>query len=300
MNTTPTADRKIIIPVAWTLILLGSSLPDILYYEWTGNVTGWLVWAKLGILAAFLVLCYFWKAIRSLWQLAIVLGMFYLAGMFKLAIWDATWFKNRMAAQLQTFTSGQALWETVDLAAAMLILAVVWALKRQPRNFYLSRGDINAQVEPVRWLGVKKGTSIRKFGLIFLLIACAALLSILIPGAKISVDSLNSLLPILPAVLLIAALNSLGEEISFRISLLSTSIESVGRDQAVWLAAVFFGLAHFIGGQPGGIPGVLITTFLGWGFGKCMTESKTMLFPWFMHFVMNTIIFFFNALGAVL
>ena len=300
MNTIPPADRKLIIPITWAIILLGSSLPDIIYHEWTGSIPGWLVWVKLGILSVFFILCHFQKAIRSLWQLVLVLGVFYMAGILKLAIWDGAWFKNQMATQLQTFISGQVLWEIFDLAAAALILAVVWAIKLQPGKFYLSKGDLHANVEPVRWLGVKEGTSIRKFGLIFLLVACAALLFILVPGAKLSGDSLNKVLPFIPTVLVIAALNSLGEEISFRVSLLSTSVELVGRNQAVWLAAVFFGLAHFIGGQPGGIPGVLVTTFLGWGFGKCMAESKTMLFPWFIHFVMNSIIFFFSALGTLL
>jgi membrane protease YdiL (CAAX protease family) len=300
MKTTRPANRNFILPLAWTMVLLASSLPDVFFYEWIGDIPGWLVWVKLGTLAAFLTLCCFWKEVRSLWQLALVIGVFYLADILKLAIWNATWFKNLMGTRLHIFSSSQVLWEILDLSAALIILAVVWAIKHQPGKFFLTKGDINANVEPVRWLGVKEGTSIREFGLIFLLIVCIALLFILAPGVKISGDSLNKVLPLIPTVLLIAALNSLGEEISFRIPLLSTTVEVIGRNQAVWLAAVFFGLAHYIGGQPSGIPGIMITTFLGWGFGKCMTESKTMLFPWFLHFVMNSIIFFFSALGMVL
>jgi membrane protease YdiL (CAAX protease family) len=300
MTTTFSANRKYTLPVAWVITLHASSLPDIVFYEWIGDIPNWLVWVKLGILAAFLILCYFWKEIHSLWQLALILCVFYFANILKLTIWNAAWFKNLIGVKPQTFASGQLLWEIFDLAAAFIILAVVWAIKPQPGKFFLTKADINANVEPVRWLGVKEGTSVRKFGLIFLLIVCVALLSILVPGAKISAESLNKILPLIPTVILVAALNSLGEELSFRVSLLSTTVEVLGRNQAVWLAAAFFGLAHYIGGQPSGILGVLITTFLGWGFGKCMTESKTMLFPWFLHFVMNSIIFFFNTLGTLL
>jgi membrane protease YdiL (CAAX protease family) len=300
MNTTPSASRKYTFAAAWIMTLLASSLPDVVFYTLAGVVPNWLVWGKLGMLAAFLGLCFLWKEIRLLWQLVVIIGVFYLANILKLAVWNAAWFKNSVGTNLNSFASGQVLWELFDLAAAFIILVVVWAIKRQPGKLFLAKGDINANVEPVRWLGVKQGTSIRRFGLIFLLIVCVALLFILVPGTRISGNSLIRVLPLVPFVLLVAALNSLGEEISFRVPLLSTTVDVLGRDQAVWLAAIFFGLAHYIGGQPDGIPGVLITTFLGWGFGKCMTESKTMLLTWFLHFVMNSIIFFFNALGTVL
>jgi membrane protease YdiL (CAAX protease family) len=300
LNTNSLGNRRSIIPIAWRISLFASHLPDIIFYEWIGRVPGWLAWGKLGILVAFLALCYFWKEIRSLWQIGLVLCVFYCVDILKLAIWNGTWFKDLMGTKLRIFASGQILWEIFDLAAALIILAVVWAIKHRPGKLFLVKGDFNANVEPVRWLFIKEGTSVRKFGMIFLLISSVALIFILAPGTKIPGDSLNNVVPLIPSVLFVAALNSLGEEISFRISHLSTTVEVLGRNQAVWLAAIFFGLAHYIGGQPSGIPGVLATTFLGWGFGKCLTESKTILFPWFLHFVMNSIIFFFNTLGTIL
>ncbi len=38
--------------LAWTLLLLGSLLPDILFYQFAGTVPGWLNWAKIIFFAA--------------------------------------------------------------------------------------------------------------------------------------------------------------------------------------------------------------------------------------------------------
>ena len=61
----------------------------------------------------------------------------------------------------------------------------------------------------------------------------------------------------------------------------------VGPDQAIWLTATYFGFAHYFGGAPSGIPGVLITGLLGALFARCMLGSKGIVVPWFIHFCQN-------------
>lgn len=76
--------------------------------------------------------------------------------------------------------------------------------------------------------------------------------------------------------------------------------EVLGKGQSIWMAAFVFGSAHYIGGQPSLLLGALITIYLGWALGKVMLESRSILLPWSMHFVLNAITFFFNEMGITL
>ncbi len=67
----------------------------------------------------------------------------------------------------------------------------------------------------------------------------------------------------------------------------------------IWFSAAFFGFAHYFGGAPAGVPGALITGFLGALFAKCMLGSKGIMVPWFIQFCQNTVIYAFWAIGAV-
>jgi len=106
-------------------------------------------------------------------------------------------------------------------------------------------------------------------------------------------------LPYFPAALLFAATNAFSEEMQFRASLLSDLQKAIGPDQAIWLTATFFGFAHYFGGAPAGIPGVLIAGLLGALFAKCMLGSKGIVVPWFIHFCQNAVIYAFWAIGYV-
>ena len=41
---------NIFIPIAWSITLLVSMLPDILFRELTGGLPAWLFWTKLGLM----------------------------------------------------------------------------------------------------------------------------------------------------------------------------------------------------------------------------------------------------------
>ncbi len=68
--------------------------------------------------------------------------------------------------------------------------------------------------------------------------------------------------------------------------------------QALFLTAVFFGLAHYYG-VPYGIIGVVMSTFLGWMLGKAMLETRGFFWAWFIHFCMDVKIFSFIALDSI-
>ena len=71
----------------------------------------------------------------------------------------------------------------------------------------------------------------------------------------------------------------------------------LGPQQAIWLAAGFFGLIHYFGDPPG-LQGVLLTAYLGWIAAKSMIETRSIVWAFLIHFVANVIIYFFWALVA--
>jgi membrane protease YdiL (CAAX protease family) len=276
-------------------MLAVSDLPDILVVSLGGTIPPWLVWAKAGFLAAFLVLTLAWKAIRPLWQYAVVFLVLFLALSLTNLVRDTAWFQSRFNYAGVSFFTGYAAIFVLDIVVALLVLAALWLMKRDRRAFFLARGQLDAPIAPVRWLGIKAGESWKTFGWIF---AGAAALAVAIPtllSLAPSGETLLRTLPLLPVVLLLAAVNALTEEAYYRCSLLSTLHETIGRTHTLLLTVVYFGLGHWLYGSPPGLVGFLMVGFLAWLLGKAMLETKGFLWPWFIHFLPDAVIFFSYA-----
>ena len=104
--------------------------------------------------------------------------------------------------------------------------------------------------------------------------------------------------PVLPVVLLAAALNAFNEEMTYKASLLAVLVDAVGSRQALWMVAAYFGLAHFYG-VPYGVIGVVLASFLGWILAKSMLETRGLAWAWLIHFCQDVLIFGFIAAGAI-
>jgi CAAX protease family protein len=105
-------------------------------------------------------------------------------------------------------------------------------------------------------------------------------------------------IPLLPAVLLFAMMNAYGEELSFRAVPLSQLWTVVGSRQAIWMTAVWFGLGHYYGGIPSGLPGAVFNTLMGALFGKAMLETKGIAMPVFIHLWRDVLIYLTFAMAA--
>jgi membrane protease YdiL (CAAX protease family) len=158
---------------------------------------------------------------------------------------------------------------------------------------------MNALMEPVKWLGQKSPSPLWKFGLVFTLVVIVGQVFMLILPLSPTADTLRDLMRLIPVVLLLAAVNGVTEEIILRAAPISPVYEVVGKSNAIWLAAVLFGLSHYIGGAPPGIPGALITAVLGWFFGRCMVDSKGFFWPWLFHAAQDILPFASMALAAI-
>lgn len=298
MNTTTVA-RRILVVSAWAAMLVVSDLPDILVVKLGGTAPVWMSWAKTGFLAAFVALTLAWRTIRPLRQYATILLVLFLALGLTGLVRDTAWFQGRFNHAGVSFFAGYTALYVLDVTVALTVLAALRAMRGDRRAFFLVRGRLDAPIAPVRWLGIRAGESWRVFGWIF---AGIAGLGVAVPtflGLAPAGGTLLKALPLVPLTVLFAAVNAFTEEAYFRCSLLSTLHEHLGGTQTLLLAAVFFGLGHWLYGSPPGLVGFLMTGFLAWVVGKAMLETEGFFWPWFIHFVPDVVIFFSYALGSV-
>ena len=78
-------------------------------------------------------------------------------------------------------------------------------------------------------------------------------------------------------------MNAFGEELVYLAAPLSQLWQVVGKRQAVWLMALWFGLGHYYGGVSFRPAGVVYLTLIAVLFGKAMVETKGIAMPVFVH-----------------
>ncbi len=291
--------RSFVRLAAWAAMLAVSDLPDILITRLGAEPPSWLPWGKAAFLAAFLGLALLVRGMRPLRQYALALLTLFLAlGLTGLARWSQ-WFQARFNAPGTPYFKGFAALMVLDILVALAVLAVLWLMKGDRRAFFLARGDLRAPVEPIPWLGIRKGESWRAFAWIFGGIAALAVAVPTFLAARPSGATLLRALPMLPAAAGLAAVNAFTEEAYFRCSLLSTLHEVIGRGHTLALILVFFGLSHWLHGSPSGVVGFAMTGFLAWIMARAMLDTRGLLAPWIIHFLPDVVVFFSYALAYV-
>jgi membrane protease YdiL (CAAX protease family) len=285
------------IAIAWVVTLLVSSLGDIACFELAGVVPLWLLWAKIGLLSALIILSWLWKPIMALRPFFVMLLA--ITSLMRANTWllgSSAWiaWQNQ-----QPFTVAAMTAQSVEIGVAVLLIGMLFLLRKHRQRFFLVRGDMNAKAEPLKWLGQKSPSPLWRFGLVFTLVVIVVQFFMFILPLSPTSDKLRHLMPLIPMILLLAAANGFTEEITFRAAPISTVYEVVGKSNAIWMAAILFGLSHYIGGIPSGVPGALITTFLGWFFGKCMLDSRGFFWPWLFHTLQDILPFALMTLAAI-
>ena len=256
---------------------------------------------RLGISALIVITglaaTYLWPAIRSL-------RPFY--GLFTVLV-GAQWLVYtridalpiyRRWLNAPSFNTYMLAEQSLSLLVTLIVIAFLFIVHKRREAFFLVRGDVAAPVEPVKWLGVKAGQTWRTFGRAFAIYLSLGTLAFLIIAGRPPLDIVVKALPFLPAILLAAVLNAFNEEMTYKASFLSVLESAVGKQQALWLMAAFFGIMHFYG-VPYGVIGVLLATFLGWLLGKSMLETRGVFWAWFLHFLQDVWIFAFLAIGSI-
>ncbi len=284
--------------VAWLVTLGVSTIPDMAFVHYIGSVPPRMIVFKAGLLAGLIVLGLAWKNLRHLGAyftllLVNVLGWWAIDRVRSLpavAAWEegAGWVAGIMAIQLMKLA-----------LAAVTILALLLVMRRRQAAF-LAIGDLGAPAARVPWLGLMHPTPWKTFGPIVAVTAATMIGLFMWAANQPSADVLTRTIPLAGTVLFYSLLNGFSEEISYRASLVAPLNRAVGKNQAMALTAVFFGLAHYAGGVPLAVfPTVVMTGFLGWLMAKSLIETKGLGWAWFIHAVGDIPVFFFLAANSV-
>ena len=300
MTTEPSPlPRKTLIVTAWVFLLLASQLPLILLQEiFHQDVSGDARSAiTAGVVILGLALTYAWETVRPLRSFFILF----------LVLVGVEWAVFTKLDQLPIYQS----WlhhpsfnvymlaeQSLRLLVTLGIIAVLFIMKKSRDAFFMVKGDTSAPVEPVKVLGIHSTERWNTLGRNFALILSLGTLTFLVLAGRPPLDIVLRALPFLPAILLAAALNAFNEEMTYKASFLSVLEEPLGRHQALWLMAAYFGIGHFYG-VPYGVIVVLMAGFLGWVLGKSMLETRGLAWAWLIHFFQDVLIFAFLAIGSI-
>lgn len=284
------------VAVAWAAILLFSELPRILFHALESEVPGGLALFRTAALALVAALAFGRRALRPLAPFAVVLLVFHLALVGSAALGALPAWRGLFESDGRSFTRPWIEVYARDALVVLAVLAALFAMLRDRRAFFFAKGDLDAPIEPVRWLGIRKREPWRKFPWIFGGVAAIVVAAVIVPSIRPSGAELAGAAALLPAAVLLAAVNAFGEEIYFRLALLGTLPAAVGRAQAMAMNVVLFGLAHYLDGSPGGVPGFLMTGFLAFLMGKAVLETRGLLGAWIIHVLPDAVIFFTYAL----
>ena len=299
MQITQTLRRPVTVTTfTWVVVLLASDLPNAVWQALIGDPPAWLFWAKVGLLLGLIFASLAWKSIQP------VRAYFILLLVLMLALFGMSWFRST-PTYLQWEHGAGWLWgmvayQALKLLVSGIMIVALLLMGRRRQEFFLTTGQLAAPVRSARpGATAKRSVTWGRLGLILGLCILPLTLLFFGLGNLPSSQLLLKALPFFPAALLFAIANVFSEEMQFRASLLGDLHAALGEDHAIWMTAVFFGFAHYFGGSPAGLPGVLIAGLLGALFAKCMLGSKGIVVPWFIHFCQNAVIYAFWAIGSV-
>ena len=282
--------------VAWLIALLVSTLPNAVWQSLAGTAPSCLLWVKVGLLVVLIILTFGWERIRPL-RLFFLMLLVLVPAYQWLAAWLPTLLLWKQWFGQAEWIGGTAVIQLIKIGVAFLMMGILFLTGRQRRDYFLTRGELDAPAESIRWLGIKVSTPWSHVAPIIAVCAFVPVLAVLWLSNSHSSALLIKALPYLPAAIIFAAMNGFSEEMSFRAPVLTTLQAQVGRQQAVLLTATYFGLAHYSGGISSGIVWVVFAGFLGWLMGRSMFETRGAFWAWLIHFVEDIPIYFFMAVA---
>ena len=303
MKNSATNSRRGVVIVAWIATLLASSLGIILWRELGGREPYWWPWIHaIGLIVVFslTLIRANLKPLRSFVLILLIMFFFGFGGGWQFGAipfvrssslwinWESQlpWSLSAIATHL------------LRLSPALVILSFLLLKGRKRQDFFLTKGKIDAPVEPSKLLGMKKPESWTRIGTIFAITFATVTFIYLMLSSTPSLDATIKALPLIPAALLIAVIIAFNEEFTLRAAPISELLSAVGKKQALVITTVLFGLGHFYG-IPSGLLGVLLASFLGWFLGKSLLETKGFIWAWLIHFLPDAFIFTFFAISAV-
>jgi hypothetical protein len=262
----PSATRALV-PLAWGALLVGSALPLVAA-------------SRLPALRPLADLLRWLLALTAGWHLVV-------GGITAQPAWQ-TWQHSVPWVVRGTVVQG-----LVAVPSFLLLLLGIGRDSR--RTLRLDWGDGAAAAAP-DLVTLGRRPAWRRLGLFWAVGISLGTLIAMSMAIRPDASLLSRLLPVLPLVLVLAATNTVNEEFQFRNVPLAVLPGAIGTPPALLVTAACFGLEHYYGNPPG-LSGVVLATFLGYLLGKSMLETGGSRWAWLIHWLQDVIIFSFLAMG---
>jgi hypothetical protein len=275
--------------ITWTVALVVVGLPQIAFDLVGVAPPRWLAVADVALVAGALALSLAWAPMRPLARLFVVLLL--LQPAVHVVLWPGSLTTWQAALPGGQMLRAEFLLELVVAGAivgTLLISGLGW------RQVFLTPGQIDAPVEPVRWL-IDGPISWARLGPVSAVLIGLGTLAFLVAAGN--APTLDRAVAVLPAVLVIAAINALNEEVTFRAGPVAALDGVLGRRELVLLVVALFAFPHYFG-VPFGLVGVGMAAVFGWWTTKALLETRGLLWPWVIHLVQDVLIFTFILAGA--
>jgi hypothetical protein len=288
-RVSPTVHAAIARSITWSVAIVAVGLPQIALDLFGVAPPSWLPVADLALVAGALALSMAWTPMRPLARFFVVLLL--LQPAVHAALWPR-WLTSWQAA----LPGGQVLRAEflLELAVAGAIVAALLFSGLRRRQVFLTAGQIDAPVEPVRWL-IDGPTTWARLGPVSAILIGFGTLAFLV--AARNPPTADRALSVLPVVLVIAAVNALNEEVIFRAGPVAALGGVLGRRELVFLVVALFAIPHYFG-VPFGLVGVAMASVFGWWTTKALLETRGLLWPWVIHLVQDVLIFTFILAGT--
>jgi hypothetical protein len=285
--------EKSLLTFAWVGTLLASFLTNVIWKEVFGGDIETGFYIRLGLTLSLLLLTFVWSTTRPLrgyWLLilALILGDIAASALQGLPAWQAiwssspSWFIQNLGMQLPRLLLTLFAWITL----------ILMGMKR--RDYFFVKGQLDAPNEPIHWLGEKQIEPWTRYGVRWAVSMFIVALLVISLGFRPSLESLGKIVPLFPAILVFAMLNSFNENFASRASLLPQLLPTFGKAQSLLLPAIFFGMWHYYGFPPGA--GMILPIFLGWVSAKAMVETKGFFWSWAIQVPLDVIVFSIYAI----
>ena len=280
--------KQLIIIIVLTLI--ASILPEVIFREWIGSVPVGLPIVKLILLFLAGILSQYLNR-NKITKYILVLGVIILAEMltkniFLSAFWQKTFDTDSFIGNF----GGSILLKIIGIIP---VVGILIALFKSPTAVYITKGDLSVKADEIKWLSIKKDTiSWRKLAIISSVLISLGTVLLTIFTVPWTTTNLNidNLIKYFPFVVVFAILNSLSEGLLFRSAILGPLKNVLPKNQAIFIAAMIFGIAHYYG-APSGVVGVVMSGLLGWYMLRSMYETKGFASSWIIHFMQDVVIF---------
>lgn len=287
---------KSLLTFAWVGTLLASFLTNVIWREIFGGDMQTGFYIRIGLILLLLLLTFVWpvaRALRGYWLVLLALAVADIAATVLQgmpawsAIWSESpsWFFQNLGMQLPRLLLTLFAW----------IALILLGMKR--RDYFLVLGQLDAPNEPIRWLNEKQSEPWTRYGRRWAVNMFLVTLVVIALGYRPPLESLAKIIPLFPAILVFAMLNSFNENFASRAALLPQLLPVFGKANSLLLPAIFFGMWHYYGFPPG--TAMILPIFLGWVSAKAMVETKGFFWSWAIQIPLDVIVFSILAIQFV-